>query len=194
MSSSDTSVEFARPTERLPPSTTQGPVLGPVVARSWEWRGRAILWATSLRRQANLLVNGKLMLMLDKNPSGGYRTNGSVNDGVMTSRVPGGNANRPSVVIHSRRFCRECGTSSPSCRWSSSSAPVTLFSNHINSNNTVHKDDIPKFFIPENENMVRLTCSRHELSFGKYWLFPRKRGGGLISGSLSAPHSHYLNV
>ena len=76
--------------------------------------------------------------MLDRNPSGGYLTNGRDSDGVIVSLVPGGRARRPSVVIHSRRFCRECGVSFSSCTpllLKLSSAPVTLFSNHNHSNN-----------------------------------------------------------
>lgn len=57
------------------------------------------------------LVNGRLMDILDKNPSGGCRTNGRDSDGVMVSSVPGGRANRPSVVIHNSRFCRELASS-----------------------------------------------------------------------------------
>lgn len=112
------------------------------------------------------------MDMLDRNPSGGYLTNGSDSDGVMVSRVPGGRASRPSVVIHSSRFCRECGVSADrdddddSARswsswsgwlwWRSSSSPVpvTLLSNQINSNNTVHTDDFPKFLIPVNKKKI----------------------------------------
>lgn len=95
------------------------------------------------------------MDMLDRNPSGGYLTNGRVSAGVMVSLVPGGRASRPSVVIHSRRFCRECGTldepsSPPPSLRCPSSVPVTLFSNHIDSNNTVHKYDLHEFFIPVN--------------------------------------------
>jgi hypothetical protein len=52
-------------------------------------------------------VNGKLTVMFEKNPSGGYRTNGNERDGVMTRVVPGGNANLPSAVTHSILFCLE---------------------------------------------------------------------------------------
>lgn len=47
----------------------------------------------------NLLVNGKLIVILEKNPSGGYRTNGIDSDGLTTKVVPGGRASRPSDVI-----------------------------------------------------------------------------------------------
>lgn len=60
--------------------------------------------------QRNLLVKGKLTVMFEKNPSGGYLTKGSERDGVMTRVVPGGRARRPSEVTHSIRFWRECGT------------------------------------------------------------------------------------
>lgn len=56
----------------------------------------------------DLLVNGKLIVILEKNPSGGYRTNGIDRDGLTTKVVPGGRASRPSDVIHKIRFCREC--------------------------------------------------------------------------------------
>lgn len=49
------------------------------------------------------------MVMLEKNPSGGYRTNGIDKEGVITREVPGGSARRPSGVSHSSRFCLECG-------------------------------------------------------------------------------------
>lgn len=51
-----------------------------------------------------LLVKGKLTVILEKNPSGGYLTNGSDKDGVMTRVVPGGRARRPSDVTHNIRF------------------------------------------------------------------------------------------
>ena len=56
----------------------------------------------------HLLVKGKLMDMLERKPSGGYRTNGSDSEGVMTRAVPGGRARRPSLVTHKIRFCLEC--------------------------------------------------------------------------------------
>jgi hypothetical protein len=69
------------------------------------WRCiRCSLWSFG---HEYLLVNGKLMLMFDKKPSGGYRTKGRDRDGVMTREVPGGRARRPSFVIHSIRFCLE---------------------------------------------------------------------------------------
>jgi len=63
-----------------------------------------------------VLVNGKLMVMFDKKPSGGYRTKGRDRDGVMTRAVPGGRARRPSFVIHNIRFCLEWGLSSERTR------------------------------------------------------------------------------
>lgn len=48
------------------------------------------------------------MVMFERNPSGGYLTNGNDRDGLITSVVPGGKASRPSDVIQSIRFCREC--------------------------------------------------------------------------------------
>lgn len=59
----------------------------------------------------NLLVNGRLMEMFEKNPSGGYRTNGIAIVGEMVKEVPGGRARRPSSVIHTNRFCRDFGVS-----------------------------------------------------------------------------------
>lgn len=59
--------------------------------------------------QNNLLVKGKLTVILDKNPFGGCLTNGIDSDGVMVIVVPGGSANLPSFVIQSILFCRECG-------------------------------------------------------------------------------------
>lgn len=55
----------------------------------------------------SLLVNGRLTVILEKNPSGGYRTNGNERDGVMTKVVPGGSASLPSEVIQRSLFCRE---------------------------------------------------------------------------------------
>lgn len=46
--------------------------------------------------------------MFEKNPSGGYLTNGNDNEGAITRVVPGGNANLPSDVTHSILFCLEC--------------------------------------------------------------------------------------
>lgn len=51
-----------------------------------------------------LLVKGKLTVIFEKNPSGGYRTKGMERDGVMTRVVPGGRAKRPSEVTHNIRF------------------------------------------------------------------------------------------
>lgn len=47
------------------------------------------------------------MDILDRKPSGGYRTNGNESEGVIVRWVPGGNASRPSVVIHNSLFCLE---------------------------------------------------------------------------------------
>lgn len=69
-----------------------------------------------------VLVSGKLIVIFDKNPSGGYRTNGSDNVGVILNTVPGGRAKRPSSVIHISLFFRECGSS---LRFVSSSATFT---------------------------------------------------------------------
>ena len=55
----------------------------------------------------NLLVKGKLTVMLEKNPSGGYLTNGNDKEGEMTRVVPGGKANLPSAVTHNILFCLE---------------------------------------------------------------------------------------
>ena len=60
------------------------------------------------RYRRYLLVNGKLMDIFDKNPSGGYLTKGKDKEGVMVRWVPGGRARRPSLVIHRSLFCREC--------------------------------------------------------------------------------------
>lgn len=62
-----------------------------------------------------LLVKGKLTVILEKKPSGGYLTKGIESDGVMTRVVPGGNARRPSAVTHRILFCLECGVSSFLC-------------------------------------------------------------------------------
>lgn len=70
------------------------------------WRYSYIISVLSYGREY-VLVNGKLMVMFDKKPSGGYRTKGRDRDGVMTRAVPGGRARRPSFVIHSIRFCLE---------------------------------------------------------------------------------------
>lgn len=56
-----------------------------------------------------ILVNGRLMVMLERNPSGGYLTKGIDIVGVMVRSVPGGSASRPSFVIQSILFWRECG-------------------------------------------------------------------------------------
>lgn len=48
----------------------------------------------------------------DVKPSGGWRTNGMEMLGVKLRTVPGGRASRPSSVIHTRRFCLECGRAS----------------------------------------------------------------------------------
>lgn len=55
------------------------------------------------------MVNGKLIVIFDRNPSNGYRTKGNDSVGVILSTVPGGNASRPSSVIQINRFLRECG-------------------------------------------------------------------------------------
>lgn len=60
----------------------------------------------------DLLVKGKLIDMFDKNPMGGYLTNGNAIVGVMVRLVPGGRARRPSLVIQSSLFCLECGFAS----------------------------------------------------------------------------------
>lgn len=49
------------------------------------------------------------MVRFEKNPSGGCLTNGNAMVGVKIREVPGGNARRPSSVIHINRFLRECG-------------------------------------------------------------------------------------
>lgn len=54
-----------------------------------------------------VLVNGKLIVIFEKNPSGGYRTNGKDKEGVIISVVPGGRANLPSEVTHKILFCLE---------------------------------------------------------------------------------------
>lgn len=54
-----------------------------------------------------LLVKGRLTVMFEKNPSGGYLTKGNDRDGLMTRVVPGGKASLPSAVIHKIRFCLE---------------------------------------------------------------------------------------
>lgn len=69
-----------------------------------------ILIILDLYLKIYLLVNGKLTVMFEKNPSGGYLTKGNDRDGVMTRVVPGGSARRPSDVTHNIRFWRECGT------------------------------------------------------------------------------------
>lgn len=65
-------------------------------------------------------------MMLEKKPSGGCLTNGIAMVGVNVNDVPGGNAKRPSSVIHIKRFLRECGccesvSMNSSCSISSSS-------------------------------------------------------------------------
>lgn len=59
----------------------------------------------------SLLVNGKLMDMFEKNPSGGYRTKGIAIVGDMVRDVPGGRASRPSSVTQIKRFCLDFGVS-----------------------------------------------------------------------------------
>jgi len=122
------------------------------------------LYIIYVYKSSHLLVNGKLMLMLDMNPSGGYLTNGMDRDGVIVSLVPGGRARRPSVVIHSRRFWREWGLSS-SFLSLLSSAPVTQFSNHNHSNNAVHREDLPKYTIPEmkTKTICRYTADENNI-------------------------------
>lgn len=54
------------------------------------------------------------MVMLEKKPSGGYRTKGNDSDGVIIRVVPGGKANLPSEVIQRNRFCLEwCSSEDP---------------------------------------------------------------------------------
>lgn len=55
-----------------------------------------------------LLVSGKLIVILDKNPAGGCLTSGNEIVGEMLSTVPGGKARRPSSVIQIMRFVRLC--------------------------------------------------------------------------------------
>lgn len=59
----------------------------------------------------SLLVNGKLIEMFEKNPSGGYRTKGIAIVGDMVRDVPGGSAKRPSSVTQIKRFCLDFGVS-----------------------------------------------------------------------------------
>lgn len=66
------------------------------------------------------MVSGKLMVIFERNPSSGYRTNGNDIVGVILSTVPGGNASRPSSVIQTSLFLRECGLFAPSDAGSSS--------------------------------------------------------------------------
>lgn len=53
----------------------------------------------------NLLVKGKLIVILEKKPSGGYLTKGNESEGVTTIVVPGGSAKRPSWVTQRILFC-----------------------------------------------------------------------------------------
>lgn len=59
----------------------------------------------------HLLVNGKLTVMFEKNPSGGCLMKGIESEGVMIKDVPGGSASLPSFVIHIILFCLEWGIS-----------------------------------------------------------------------------------
>lgn len=63
---------------------------------------------TGVKRNFYLLVNGKLIVKFEKNPSGGYLTKGNDKEGAMTRVVPGGKASLPSDVTHSILFCLEC--------------------------------------------------------------------------------------
>lgn len=70
------------------------------------------------------LVTGKLIDRFEKKPSGGWRTNGKAMVGVNVKAVPGGSAKRPSSVIQTKRFLRECGcfeSLSINSSWSNSS-------------------------------------------------------------------------
>lgn len=70
--------------------------------------GRGIIYVIKIIFKGkinNLLVNGRLIVMLERNPSGGYLTNGMEMVGVMVRRVPGGSASLPSLVIHRILFC-----------------------------------------------------------------------------------------
>lgn len=66
------------------------------------------------------------MEMFEKNPSGGYRTNGMAIVGDIVSDVPGGKANRPSSVTHIKRFCLDFGVSLLALVFSELSAPLQL--------------------------------------------------------------------
>lgn len=72
------------------------------------------------------IVSGKLIVIFERNPSSGYRTNGNDMVGVILSTVPGGSASRPSSVIQIKRFFRECGLFT-SVDVSESSASLFLF-------------------------------------------------------------------
>lgn len=57
-------------------------------------------------------MNGKLTVMLEKKPSGGFLMKGIESEGAKTKDVPGGRANLPSLVTQRILFCLEWGTSS----------------------------------------------------------------------------------